>query len=348
MTDRSQRIEAVVATPPFSRISWGSIIAGTLCAFALQLLLNLVGLGLGLSAANLSESNVRTFGIGAGIWWGVAAIVSLVVGGWIAGRLAGVPIRLTAALHGASVWALVTLLTVWLATTTLATAVSGAFGAVGQVGRAAATAVGGVARTVDLPDLPANLLGEGTSVAAAGERRASVMRSIRNEARELFRSVVSQQEQQQAAAAVRSTAGDILRTPQNFNRDLNGLIDTLFRSEGGVFGEEDVAQARGLLQERFGLTADEAAEILTNWQERYRAAVGEVDAAVAALEARADELRTEATEAAKEAADAVGAAAGWTALALTLGLLAAVLGGLLGKPDPYEVELADDNAPPAG
>ena len=40
MSERVTVVEGVVSAPPFSRISWGSIIAGTVCAFALQLLLN--------------------------------------------------------------------------------------------------------------------------------------------------------------------------------------------------------------------------------------------------------------------------------------------------------------------
>lgn len=342
MVDRMTRIDAVVSAPPFSYISWGSIFAGTLCAFALQLLLNLVGLGLGLSAVNITADNARTFGIGAGIWSGVSAIVSLIVGGWIAGRLAGVPLRLTAALHGASVWALVTLLTVWLATTTLSSAVSGAFGAVGQIGQAAASAVGGAARNIDLPNLPPELLGQGSTVEAAGQQRQSVMRSIRNEARELYRRVVTPEEQQQASDAVASTAGDILRNPQNATADINGLIDRLFAANG-VFGEEDRNEARQALMQRFNISEEEANRTIDNWQQRYQAAVGQVDEAVKTLQGRAEELRAQATRAAAATADAVGAAAGWTSLALALGLFAAVIGGVMGKPDPYEVEVAEDN-----
>ena len=342
MVDRTTHVDAVMAAPPFSRISWGSIIAGTLCAFALQLLLNLVGLGLGLSAVDFSGDNARAFGVGAGIWWGVCAIVSLIVGGWIAGRLAGVPIRLTAALHGASVWALVTLLTVWLATTTLSTVVAGAFGAVGQIGQVAASAVGGIAQNVKLPDLPPALAGQGSGVEAAGQQRQSVMRSIRTEARQLYRSVVSQQEQQQAAQAVQSTAADIARNPVDLGQELNGLVDRLFASDG-VFGDDDREQALTVLRERFGLSEDEANRILDNWQQRYQAAISQVDDAVQSLQNRAEELRTQAAEVADDAADAVGAAAGWTSLALALGLIAAVIGGVLGKPDPWEVEVVEEN-----
>ena len=332
MVDRTTRVETVFAAPPFSRISWGSILAGTICAFAVQLLLNLVGLGIGLSAVNLADGDgFGAIGIGAGIWWGLSAIVSLILGGWIAGRLAGVPIRITAALHGVAVWALATLLTLWLATTALSGAVSGAFGAVGQIGEATASMVGGGSS-----ESPANLANR-TQVTAADQQRQSVMRSIRNEARQLYRQVVSRTEQQAAVEAAQETAQDVARSPGDVGQDLNALVDRLFAADG-VFSEEDRQEALDVLQNRFGVSEEEAQRIADNWQERYQAAVQQVDDAV-------EQLQTQAADAAEAAADAVGAAAGWTSLALALGLAAALLGGILGKPEPWMVEaIEEENA----
>jgi len=339
MVDRTtERVETVVAAPPFSRISWGSILAGTIFAFALQLLLNLAGLGLGLATVDVSEGTeaFAEIGIGAGIWWGLSAIVSLVIGGWVAGRLAGVPIRITAALHGASVWALATLLTVWLATTTLSTAVSGAFGAVGQIGQATTSAVPGHATDAEQMTGAPVLAGAREDVEEAGEQRQSVMRSIRQEARELYRQAVSEEARQEAAAAVQETARDVVRSPGDIGQDLNALVDRLFAA-GGVFPEDERERAINVLQERLGVSDAEAQEIVNTWQERYQAAVAEVDEALT-------QLREEAAQTAQEAAEAVGAAAGWTALALALGLLAAVIGGMLGKPEPWMLETADEES----
>lgn len=333
MSERVSVIEGVVSAPPFSRISWGSIIAGTVCAFALQLLLNLVGLGIGLSAVDIGDNDggIAEIGVAAGVWWGLASIVSLVVGGWIAGRLAGVPIRLTAALHGFAVWALATLLVVWISTTTIATAVSGAFGAVGQVGQATASAIGGLATTGQ---------GDGSdttgqrSLSQADQQLRSVMSSIRQDAQQIYRQVVSQSEQQQAVDAATQTARDIIRTPADAGQDLSALIDSLF-SSGGALSDENRQEAVSILEDRLGVSNEEAQQIIDNWQERYQAAQARVDEAVEAL-------RQQAIETADEASEAVGAAAGWTALALTLGLIAAVVGGVLGKPEAWQLEAEHD------
>lgn len=327
MVDRPTRVETVVAAPPFSRISWGSIFAGTVIAFAIQLLLNLVGLGIGMAAVDMTDgAGFTSVGVTAGIWWGLSAIVSLLAGGWVAGRLAGVPIRTTAILHGVAVWALATLLTVWLATTTLATAVSGAFGAVGQIGQATASAVGGLVDEAGGGAQP--------SISYADQQRQSVMRSIRNEARELYRQVVSRREQQAAVNAAQDTAADVLRSPGDIGQDLNQLVDRLFAADG-VFSEEDRQQALTVLEQQFGLSPEEAQTIIDNWQQRYQAAAQQVEEAMTTL-------RQEASQAAEAATAAVGAAAGWTSLALALGLVAALVGGMLGKPEPWMVEV-DEN-----
>ena len=332
MSERVTVVEGVVSAPPFSRISWGSIIAGTVCAFALQLLLNLVGLGVGLSAVDFGdgEGGLTEIGIAAGVWWGLASIVSLIVGGWIAGRLAGVPIRITAALHGLAVWALATLLIVWLSTTTLATAVSGAFGAVGQIGQATATAVGGLATSGESAGSDAS---QQRSVLQADRQLQSVMSSIRQDAQQIYNQVVSEQEQQSAVDAATSTARDIIRSPADAGQDLNRLIDTLFASDG-VLSEANQQEVATLLEERLGVSSEEAQQIIDNWQERYQAAAARVDEAV-------ETLRQQAVETADEATEAVGAAAGWTALALTLGLIAAVVGGVLGKPEAWQIEASE-------
>lgn len=342
MTIQTSRVDAVVSAPPFSRISWGSIFAGTVCAFAVQLLFNLLGLGIGLAAINLSdaEGSFAQIGIGAGLWWGLSAIISLLIGGWVAGRLAGVPIKMTAMIHGFAVWALATLLAVWLATTTLATAVSGAFGAVGQVGQATSQAISGSlpsAQNINLLDGSlAQLVQPRTDLSDSVSQRDSVRASIREEAREMIREVVSRQEQRAAVNAVQEAAGDVARTPGDAGQDLNALLDRLFASDG-VFSDEDRQEAILAMEQRLGISAEEAEQIINNWQERYQAAVARVSEAISTLQDGAEDAAVAAT-------DAVGAAAGWTSLALFLGLVAAVLGGLLGKPEPWMVEVAEDAA----
>ena len=318
---------AVVAGPPFSRISWGAIIAGTVCAFALQLVLNMIGLAAGLAAIDPGQDRETLSGIatGTGIWWGVSALIALFAGGWVAARLSGVPIRITAALHGVSVWALSVLLAVWLATSAVTSLASGVVGAVSQVGQVAATALGGSedgGGAIDLSGLRTN------------ERLQAVGDDIRSEARQIYRQVVSPEQEEQAGEAVQSTARDVARSPGDIGQDLNLLIDRLFASDG-VFGEEDRQEAVEAIANRLGVSEQEAERIVDNWQERYQEALQ-------GLEESATELRQAAAEAAERTTEVVAEASMWTAIALILGFVAALIGGIVGKPEPWAVEAADE------
>lgn len=88
------------------RISWSAIIGGLVAALAFQLVLTLLGLAIGFTTIDPYAANpFNGLGMGALIWLVISMVASLFVGGWVAGHLAGVPVRMDAALNGALVWA---------------------------------------------------------------------------------------------------------------------------------------------------------------------------------------------------------------------------------------------------
>jgi hypothetical protein len=130
-----------------NRISWGAVLAGVVVALVTQLILNMIGVGIG--AATLhpvtgDNPEASTFSIGAAIWWTVSGILAAVAGGYAAGRLAGKPKESTAGWHGLTAWALTTLVVFYLLTTTVGSLIGGVFStissAAGGLGRTAATA----------------------------------------------------------------------------------------------------------------------------------------------------------------------------------------------------------------
>ncbi len=98
----------VPETPVTRRVSWGAIFAGSVVALSLQLMLNLLGLAIGLGVADPAAADRQAIAIGAGVWLLVTTIVSVFAGGWAAGRLAGIPRRVDGLLHGFVTWALAT------------------------------------------------------------------------------------------------------------------------------------------------------------------------------------------------------------------------------------------------
>jgi hypothetical protein len=123
----------------YSRISWGAVLAGAVVAAATMILLSLLGVAFGASGLNIMQTtadDLKSFGVGAGIWGAINMILSMAFGGYVAARLSGTHSHLDGELHGITVWAVALL----LATVLLARVVSGA---IGTVATGAATAAGG-------------------------------------------------------------------------------------------------------------------------------------------------------------------------------------------------------------
>ena len=111
------RTESTVPVPAaLRRISWGAILAGVAVALSIQLLLNVLGIGIGASTIDIRQGDTPGSGlaIGAGIWFAVSALISLWFGGWAAGRLAGVPNSKDGMLHGFTTWSITSIATIFL------------------------------------------------------------------------------------------------------------------------------------------------------------------------------------------------------------------------------------------
>lgn len=121
--------------PPISltgfRLSWGAVFAGFVVALGLEITLGLLGIALGLNVVST----------GGAIWTAVSVLIALFVGGTTTGRLAGILRSTDGFLHGAVLWGLATVASVWLAW-------SGATFVLGQtlnlVGTTTSAAVSGV------------------------------------------------------------------------------------------------------------------------------------------------------------------------------------------------------------
>lgn len=136
----------------FSKISWSAILAGVVVALISQLLLSLLGIGIGMAAMNPMEENVQfsNLGVGAIIWWIVTILISLFLGGWVAGRWGGSITSTGRVFHGVLVWCVFTLFSFYLTTTAIGRVIGGVGGMMGQVFTITAPQV---AQRVDKQDL---------------------------------------------------------------------------------------------------------------------------------------------------------------------------------------------------
>jgi hypothetical protein len=91
------------------RISWGAVFAGGVVAIAVGAMLNVLGAAVGAStidpATPGATPSASSLGIAGGIWFLVANLIGLAVGGYVAARLSGTSDDTDGVLHGLSVWA---------------------------------------------------------------------------------------------------------------------------------------------------------------------------------------------------------------------------------------------------
>jgi hypothetical protein len=116
-----------------------------------QLLLNMFGIGVGLSTLDPGTGDnpaASTFSIGAALWWTISGILASFIGGYVAGRLSGRPKESTTGWHGITAWAVTTLVIFYLLTSTVGALLGGAFRTVGN-------AVGGITQTAATAAAPA-------------------------------------------------------------------------------------------------------------------------------------------------------------------------------------------------
>lgn len=205
-------------------ISWGAVIAGAIIGLVVQLILNLVGLGIGLSTVDAvagDSPSAASISMGAGLWWVISGIVAAAIGGYLAGRLSGKPSQSTTAYHGLISWAVSVLVIVYLVSSAASGVVGGAFsgattmlgGAGKAIGGSAQTAVQAAAPSLNSINDPMSRIEDQVRSAWGGQDPAA----LRDAAATSIRAALSGDPSQQAAAT--DKAAEALAKAQNIPVD---------------------------------------------------------------------------------------------------------------------------------
>ncbi|WP_377295028.1 PhnA-like protein [Rhizobium sp. SG2393] len=139
----------------FNRVSWGAVFAGVAIALTVQLVLNLLGVGIGAAVIDPGTADnpaASTFSMGTIAWFVISGIVASFAGGYVASRLSGRPLRSTGALHGLTSWAVTTLVIFYLLTTSIGALAGGLFNGISGIISGAGSTVA-TAATAAAPSL---------------------------------------------------------------------------------------------------------------------------------------------------------------------------------------------------
>jgi hypothetical protein len=134
--------------PRASRMSWQAVFAGVTIAIAIQIVLGLLGTGIGMSLVDPVEGTTPSasgLGIGAGIWWVLSTMIALGAGSYAAARIAGLVERFDGMIHGLVIWGVTLIITLYLLTSAVGGIIGGTFRTIGGVASAAGTGIGATA-----------------------------------------------------------------------------------------------------------------------------------------------------------------------------------------------------------
>lgn len=126
------------------RISWGGIWAGVLTVLGTLLFLTTLGLAVGVSAIDPTDTDASAVGIGAALWSALSLLIALFVGGMAATRLGMIYDRATGAFEGALVWVLSFVAILWLASSGVQLVASGISQVFSGVTQTIGSAAGGM------------------------------------------------------------------------------------------------------------------------------------------------------------------------------------------------------------
>jgi hypothetical protein len=294
--DNDLNPEVAVMPEALGRISWGAIIAGAIVAIILQVALNLLGIGVGIDSINPGygeeSASAKSLGIGAAVWVGLTVLISLFIGGWISARFAGIPSNVDGLLHGLVTWGVVTLVGLFLLSTTVGRILNGLTRMMSQTMGLATRTAAGVAHQAGVVAQGAmhqagvaasNVAGSAANAAQDAAQQAQhaaannpdvpnmSLQTIRDEAMNLMRQAGLPQERVQGEAQaamqdVRQTAQQVASNPAEAGRLLSEALDRLFQRGQNMASEANREDVLTIMMQRGNMSREQAEQTLGRWE----------------------------------------------------------------------------------
>lgn len=300
---------------PLKRISWSAVFAGVILSIVIYLLLSILGTAIGTTTIDpLKEQNpLDGLGKGALIWSGLSMLISIAVGAFVSGRLA----QREGALHGILMWAVNTLICVWLVVSVLSSAVSGTASVIGSGFNLMGQGISAVAPSVT--QAAKDKLKE--SNIDLGNIQSELEKTLRQTGKPELQPENLKNDAQGEANNAQNQAQDTANHPQTADSDLNNWFKGVVERNQATLQAADVDALKNIIKARTGKSDQEVDQMVAQVQKSYEQAYQKYQ-----------QLKAEAEQKAREAGDKAAAAtakASWYLLLILL--VQAVIAGVVGK-----------------
>lgn len=244
--------------------AWGAIFAGAVAGLSTHILLMmlLTAVGMGAASPATDDNPVATFGVGTAIAWTISALLSLFIGGWVAGRCAARVHSVSGTVHGFLVWCVGTIAALLL------------------VSSGAGALIGGAARVV----------GEGVS--AMGKPLAGAADLAKEAAAQNSAALGSMIDEVVENPGVKDAAGGVAAA----RREIGQAVRQLFR-EGGNLRDPGALTATVQALTRAGVSEADANRMVDSWITSIEQMRAQLEQAKEAAASKAREVADNAAKA---------------------------------------------------
>lgn len=315
----------------YKRISWGAVIAGVIVTVIVQLLLTLLGVGIGLVSFTPTSDSTPFSGMGTGVmvWWTLTTLISLFAGGWVSGWLSSDTGKVDRILHGVLTWSLFALFSIYLFTTSLGSLIGG----IGNVVGKGLSSAGGAIKD-NLPAVSGMIddnLGLEHSDLKKLEQEATIL--LQQTGKKELQPENLANKTENAVGEAEKAGRQIGENPGDAQDVGASLLQKLYGIKDSVMSDLDKEALVNVVAQRTGKSTIESQQIVDNW---IRTA-GEAKLKIKQLSQEAAQKTKKVSE---EVSDALGKAAVFGFFALLVGAASAIGGSLVGRNKVY---YQDDN-----
>lgn len=312
-----------------NRISWRSVFAGVIAVLAISILLSLLGVALGFALLDPQSSTDVTNGSGTAvtIWTLVSLLVSLAIGGFIAGRMAGTD-GLT---HGFLVWALSLLVGIWFGATTINNAARLTGTAISSVSSAAGSVATGFGKgTVNLTSLGSQAFEELVTLPELKNGDVKLTETLQKTGIQELQPEYLKAQGEWAKEQIKAAAKDLILNPDQSDEIIQRLSNTLKTRAQTVTNSIDRNEVSQALAKNTSLTPQEADQAVNNYLTEQEQFFNNLEINIQKAKVKYAQMKEEAKAKAAAATQAAAKAALWSFIGLLIGLIVTMFTGKVG------------------
>lgn len=312
-----------------SQISWRSIFAGVISVLAISILLSLLGVALGF--ALLDPESATDIGNGSGtavtIWTIISLLLSMAVGGFIAGKLAGKD----GLIHGFLVWALALLFGIWFGAMTINNAARVTGSAISSITSAAGSVATGIGKSgINLASLGTQAFEELVQLPELKNGDVKLSEALQKTGIEELQPEYLKAQGEWAKEQIKAAAKDLVLDPSNSDQIIQKLSDTLKNRAQAVTSSIDKNEVSQALAKNTSLTPQEADQAVNNYLTQQNEFFNALEANIQKAKVQYVQLKEETKEKAAAATNVAAKAALWSFFGLLIGLLVTMFAGKFG------------------